>query len=105
MGGVVPAATVMESRLHRLGYVEARTMAPGIFGPAATAYRGHEFHWSSINMDGSPLPAVEIHKPGELSTHAEGIRFKNVWGTYVHAHFASNPEIPANWASFLTRQS
>jgi len=55
-------------------------------------------------MDGLIQPAVEINKPGELSTHPEGIRCKNVWASYVHAHFASNPDIPANWASFLSSQ-
>ncbi len=104
MCGVIPAETMMESRLHRLGYVEARTTSSGLFGPAGTMYRGHEFHWSSIVVDGSAQQAVEIKKPGEFSRHPEGFRLKNVWGTYVHAHFASNPEIPANWSSFLLSQ-
>jgi len=104
MCGVIPAATIMESRLHRLGYVEVKTTSPGLFGPTGTAYRGHEFHWSSMTMDDAMQPAVEIKKPGDLSSHPEGFRWKNVWASYVHAHFASNPGIPANWAAFLSSQ-
>lgn len=102
MCGVIPAATMMESRLHRLGYVEAETVSPGLFGPAGTGYRGHEFHWSSMVMDDVLPPSVEIRKPGELSAKPEGIHLKNVWASYVHTHFASNPDIPANWAAFLS---
>jgi cobyrinic acid a,c-diamide synthase len=105
MCGVIPAETVMESRLHRLGYVEARTASPGLFGPAGTVFRGHEFHWSSMNLDVSPQPVVEIRKPGLNAVQPEGFRLKNVWGTYVHAHFASNPDIPAHWAAFLSSLS
>jgi len=104
MCGVIPAETMMESRLHRLGYVEARTLAPGLFGPAGTMFRGHEFHWSSTSLDVVHQPAVEINKPGLASTQLEGFRLKNVWASYVHAHFASNPDLPAHWASFLSMQ-
>lgn len=106
MCGLIPKTTVMESRLQRLGYVEAKTTSPGLFGPAGTLYRGHEFHWSSMDEDGDGAlkAAVEIKKPGDLSARPEGIRLQNVWGTYVHAHFASNPEIAANWVSFLSSQ-
>ncbi len=105
MCGVIPAETVMGPRLHRLGYVEARTVSPGLFGPAGTTFRGHEFHWSSTSLDVSRQPAVEINKPGLDTKQLEGFRLKNVWGTYVHAHFSSNPDIPANWVAFLSSPS
>lgn len=102
MCGVIPAETVMGSRLHRLGYVEAKTAASGLFGPAGTSFKGHEFHWSSLAVDGEVETALTINKPGVSSVQPEGVHIKNVWASYVHAHFASNPDIPANWASFLS---
>ncbi len=103
MAGVVPAAAAMETRLHRLGYVEAKTAAAGLMGPAGTIYRGHEFHWSSMTGLEKQPPALFIRKPGGNvdSWQPEGYRRGNVWGTYVHAHFASRPEMGASWAAFL----
>ncbi|MBW1645245.1 MAG: cobyrinate a,c-diamide synthase [Deltaproteobacteria bacterium] len=101
MCGIVPATAAMESRLHRLGYVEVRTAAAGLCGPAGTLYRGHEFHWSSMTgLDGCS-PAVFRRRPRGGDWQPEGYHRDRVWGTYVHAHFASNPALAAHWAAFL----
>ena len=33
-----------------LGYREVTTLAETLFGPAGTTLRGHEFHWSDMEM-------------------------------------------------------
>ncbi|MFW5803147.1 MAG: cobyrinate a,c-diamide synthase [Verrucomicrobiota bacterium] len=99
MCGVLPQTTQMQSRLRRLGYVEVATRRAGIFGDAGTRLRGHEFHWSALAEDNSPHePLYEgyyARKPDELLTF--GIRHRNVCASYVHIHFASNPQACEQW--------
>ena len=45
---LLPARTVMQSRLAALGYVTLRTTQPTPLGPAGTTARGHEFHYSRL---------------------------------------------------------
>lgn len=106
MCGVLPQTTHMQSRLRRLGYVEVATRHDGIFGPAGTRLRGHEFHWSAPAEGQDPHEALyEGHyarKPDE--PHSFGIRHHNVWASYVHVHFASNPTVCDHWAQSLRRK-
>ncbi len=95
MCGVIPAMTQMEPRRRRLGYVIAETAADGIFGPAGTALRGHEFHWSSLaDVQEEISPAFTIRHPSDPRTEPKsvGFRLNNVWASYIHLHFASNPD-------------
>ncbi|MFA4943904.1 MAG: cobyrinate a,c-diamide synthase [Lentisphaeria bacterium] len=102
MCGVLPAQTRMQSQLRRLGYVEVESCASGIFGPAGTRLRGHEFHWSEL------APAAEAWAPVFVGRFVRGrraerlgIRRGNVWASYVHVHFASNPAAVQAWAAAL----
>jgi cobyrinic acid a,c-diamide synthase len=102
MCGIIPAGTKMEKRLHRLGYVEVRSPVEGPFKDMI--WRGHEFHWSSISYSSNDFkPAFEIIKPRRSNSEWEptGAKIKNVWVSYVHAHFASCPEIPARMLGFI----
>ncbi len=101
MAGVIPGVAVMRDRLQALGYVEVETRAPSILGPAGTRWRGHQFRYSIFEP---PLP----HRVERLYTVAprwggepfgEGYRIGNVVGSYVHAHWASNPAVAAAFVS------
>lgn len=106
MCGVLPQTTQMQSRLRRLGYVEVATRHAGIFGNAGTRLRGHEFHWSARAEDTPPHePLYEGHyvrKPNE--PHTFGIRHRNVCASYIHVHFASNPEACEQWIQTLRQK-
>jgi cobyrinic acid a,c-diamide synthase len=98
MVGLVPAEAQMRDRLQALGYVEVETQARTILGPAGTRFRGHQFRYSEL----SPAPesssiehAYSVRKRRGDETASEGYRLKNVVATYVHAHWASNPSVPA----------
>ncbi|MEA3333394.1 MAG: cobyrinate a,c-diamide synthase [Pseudomonadota bacterium] len=102
MSGVLPLSTRMEKRRHRLGYVEVECAQDGLFGKSRTAWRGHEFHWSSPDFEPSLSNApLRYRRPGETEWLAAGYSRNRVLGTYIHAHFGSNCEIAANWAAFL----
>ncbi len=102
MSGVLPLSTRMEKRRHRLGYVEVESFTDGLFGKTGTAWRGHEFHWSSPDLEPAfPQAPLRYRRPGESEWLAAGYCRGRVMGTYIHAHFGSNRELAANWAAFL----
>src|SRR5579875_883479 len=94
MCGVVPARTIMCERLQALGYVEARTLNDSILGPAGSAFRGHQFRYSRLELLSSKMaPALAIRRRRDGAALEEGFRLNNVIASYVHAHWASNPSM------------
>ncbi len=92
MCGVVPARTVMCEGLQALGYVEVRTLSDSIFGPAGSAFRGHQFRYSRLELLSPKMaPAFAIRRRRDGAALEEGFRLNNVIASYVHAHWASNP--------------
>ena len=95
MVGLLPGEAVMGDRLAALGYVEVETQARSILGAAGVRFRGHQFRYSELR--GVPDDAARLYKVRRRrdgNTTAEGYQRGNVLGSYVHAHWASNPEIP-----------
>jgi cobyrinic acid a,c-diamide synthase len=95
MVAALPGEAVMADKLQALGYVEVETQARSLLGGAGARFRGHQFRYSELV--GVPDGAERIYKlrrRRDGATTAEGYRRANVVGSYVHAHWASNPEIP-----------
>ena len=90
MCGVLPLTTRMTPSLRSFGYREVVTTAPTLFGPAGTRWRGHEFHHSEL-AENPMAPAFAT--TGWGGAGVEGWARGNVLGTYVHAHFGSNPAL------------
>ena len=96
MAGLIPTEAVMNDRLQALGYAEVTTNAPSILGPAGVKFRGHQYRYSTLEPAPDGVERIYRVNPrwgGEQS--AEGYRVGNVVASYVHAHWASNPSIPA----------
>lgn len=91
MVGALPIRTRMGPGLRALGYreVEARVDTP--LGPAGTRWRGHAFHWAEL--EGAPGVAPAFRATGWGVEEDEGWMRGNVLGTWVHAHFGSNPAL------------
>jgi len=94
MVGVLPATVRMRPRRMALGYTEVVFTDPTPLGPAGTTARGHEFHYSTLE----PVPpsvkrAYRLGGPG-APDRAEGYLIGRTLMSYVHLHFASNPELP-----------
>jgi len=95
MTGVLPLKVRMLPRLKTLGYQEVTLAADGLLGPAGTKARGHEFHYSEIVSGGDNLARLyrlTARRGGEEAS--EGFGIHNVLASYVHLHFASNPDLP-----------
>jgi cobyrinic acid a,c-diamide synthase len=98
MLGLLPGTAVVQSRLQALGYVEVETRADSVFGGAGLRFRGHQFRYSELRGvadDAARLYRVTRCRSGEVS--AEGYSSGSVLGSYVHAHWASNPRLAAGF--------
>jgi cobyrinic acid a,c-diamide synthase len=91
---LLPARTVMQSRLAQLGYVNWRSSRATPLGPAATEARGHQFHYSRLEASGPTTYGVELEHDGERLP--DGLISGNLLAGYAHLHFASNPAIAAS---------
>lgn len=91
MLGLVAGVAVMQPRLAALGYVEVETTAPSILGPAGVRFRGHQFRYSQLaGASTSTRYRVRVRRSGALGD--EGYASGSVLASYVHAHWASDPE-------------
>lgn len=94
MLGLIPGVATMRAKLQALGYVEVETRDRTPIGPAGTQFRGHQFRYSSFEGPVAPQRyALRTKRTGQLQV--EGYGTGAVLGSYVHAHWASNPTIPA----------
>jgi cobyrinic acid a,c-diamide synthase len=98
MVGLFPTQACMREKLQALGYVEVETQARTLLGDKGTRFRGHQFRYSELE----PEPAATLTERGYSlrrrrggETTSEGYRHKNVLASYVHAHWASNPNVAA----------
>jgi cobyrinic acid a,c-diamide synthase len=94
MVGLIPGEAVMADKLAALGYVEVSTTRPSILGPSGTAYRGHQFRYSELVLEGPVERVCELERRRGGQRSLEGYALRNTLASYVHAHWASNPAIP-----------
>jgi cobyrinic acid a,c-diamide synthase len=98
MLGLVEGSAHMQSSLAALGYVEVETREPCLLGPAGTRFRGHQFRYSRFETTRAPAAyRISVKRTG--ASLEEGYGHGNVLGSYVHAHWASSPQIPAYFAA------
>ena len=106
MAGTIPADAVMHDRLQALGYVEVETVGPSILGATGLRFRGHQFRYSELSPPPDPSTvetAYTVRKRRGNDTTREGYRTRNVVASYVHAHWASNPQIAAAFVASCVR--
>ncbi len=92
LAGVVPAEATMTAHLT-LGYREAVTMVNSPIGPAGTAMRGHEFHYSSLEPAGTAL-----RLSSRWGARPEGWATETLLATYLHHHPGGDPSLVAAFA-------
>lgn len=92
MAHVLPVRAAMGDRFRALGYREAVTTEDTMLGPSWTMLRGHEFHYSSITGADEVDAVYKVRDRKGWTSLREGYRKGNTLGTYIHAHFASNPD-------------
>jgi cobyrinic acid a,c-diamide synthase len=86
MAGVLSGVHARMTEHLTIGYRQARTRQAGIFGPAGTALRGHEFHRSVATPPGD---ALELE--GRFASGRAGYATPSMFASYLHQHLAATP--------------
>jgi cobyrinic acid a,c-diamide synthase len=81
MAGLVPVATSFAAPRLSLGYREMRHAGALPFPPAL---RGHEFHYSMLERQGSAEPLFEVRDAAGHDLGPAGARVGRVMGSYLH---------------------
>jgi cobyrinic acid a,c-diamide synthase len=101
MAGLLPLSIGMTNSLVHFGYTEIEFVESGL-AAAGTRLRGHSFHCSRvIREDGVQKTAVVHYSLSKHSEH-EGFAAGNVFGSYVHLHFAADPELAARFVALAS---
>ena len=84
MAGLLDVATSFEKRRMHLGYRAVTTTADGVFGPAGTALKGHEFHYATVIDAGRDAPFALAGDAYGSAPVPTGSRRGRVSGTFFH---------------------
>jgi cobyrinic acid a,c-diamide synthase len=93
MVGLLPTTVRMTPRRLTLAYTEVEFTTDAILGPQGSCARGHEFHYSTMDPVPDSIPRVYRLRQKLGGERAEGYRVNNALMSYVHLHFASNPDL------------
>jgi cobyrinic acid a,c-diamide synthase len=97
MAGVISAdATMGGARV--LGYRAARTTVASPLGPAGTALRGHEFHYSATEPGGDALVLT-----GRNGVTKGGFAGPSMLASYLHVHLAGAPRLAEAFVAAATQ--
>jgi len=89
MLGLFKGSARLTSRLHAVGYVEAVAVADSLLFPRGARFRGHEFHYSTVNGVTAEF-AYELLKGVGIESKKDGIFRENVLASYTHLHALGN---------------
>lgn len=98
MTGIFPGHSYMTQSLKRFGYCSAQAKTNTLLARQGSSIRGHEFHYSDFDTTLEPVLTFTKERDGkELSRWDGGYQVKNTFASYLHIHFAQNPELILNW--------
>ncbi|WP_456295662.1 cobyrinate a,c-diamide synthase [Vibrio sp. AK197] len=98
MVGVLPGTSQMTKSLKRFGYCYAKATQNTLLCDVDSIIRGHEFHYSEFTTALEPAFSLYKERDGEiLSKWKGGYQLDNTLASYLHVHFAQNPQFLLNW--------
>lgn len=112
--GHFPWSCRMENKRRGLGYRAARTLVPSCLGPVGTLLRGHVFHYSTAAEPGDldltpngnmpeeprrPQRLFNAENAAGITQPPFGVSLGSVAASYLHVHFASNPDLAQNFVA------
>jgi len=98
MAGVLPTSIQMTDRLVHFGYADLHFLEDGL-AEKDTWVRGHSFHYSKLIDDGGTDKKAVAHYSLSGDTRPEGFTAGNIFGSYIHIHFAGSPLVAARFVS------
>lgn len=98
MAGLLPISIQMTDGLVHFGYAEMQFVQDGL-AAKGTCVRGHSFHCSRIIGEGELAKTAIVHYSLSRKSESEGFAVGNVFGSYVHLHFAAEPSLAERFVS------
>ena len=97
MCGVLSGHGYATDHLVRFGYCEARTRRDGLFGPAGTVMKGHEFHYYDTTDNGE---GMDVRKPVGKRRWTAEVYSDTMAAGFPHFYYESSPQAVASflWA-------
>ncbi|KJS16087.1 MAG: cobyrinic acid a,c-diamide synthase [Peptococcaceae bacterium BRH_c4b] len=92
LAGVVPGECRMQKKRAALGYVTATALDDNILVDRGEVLRGHEFHYSVLELDQGIPGAYRLAKEGTDGHRTDGYASGNILASYLHINFAGHPE-------------
>lgn len=89
MAGVLPADIEMHERYRALDHVELRAREDTLSARAGQSLRGHEFHYSSAEVDPDARFAFDVERGSGIDGEHDGLIEYRTLGTYAHVHAES----------------
>jgi len=86
MAGVLPADVRMCDRYQALDHVELRADRDTLSAGAGETRRGHEFHYSSADVDSDARLVFEVLRGSGIADERDGLAEYRTLGTYCHLH-------------------
>lgn len=98
MANLLPLSFAMTQGLVQFGYAEIHFLEEGL-AAKGSRLRGHSFHCSRIIHDGGADKKAIVHYSISGDRRSEGFTAGNVFGSYIHLHFAGEPSLAARFIS------
>jgi cobyrinic acid a,c-diamide synthase len=92
MAEIIPGECRMQKKRAALGYVTATALEDSILAARGEVLRGHEFHYSILELEQSVPGAYHLSKEGVAGRHTDGYVSGNILASYLHINFAGHPE-------------
>jgi cobyrinic acid a,c-diamide synthase len=86
MAGVLPGEAGMHGRFQALGYVDARSTGASPLLAAGLSFRGHEFHYSSVETAPDARFALSLGRGKGIAEGKDGLCEHATLGGYSHAY-------------------
>jgi len=92
-------------RFKTLGYVQVDLLQDSLWGTKNTVIRGHEFHYSEITEplgnNHSLQKVYSVKRRSGSESSIEGFQKQNILASYMHLHFASQPQTVKNFVKTM----
>lgn len=99
MCGVFNYPSTMTKNVQALSYVISEAQNDNIILKKGESFRGHEFHYSKIEINGQkPQYAFKILRGKGITGSEDGLMENNTVASYVHTHVAACPQFGMNFA-------
>ncbi|MGZ7048872.1 MAG: Ni-sirohydrochlorin a,c-diamide synthase [Methanobacterium sp.] len=97
MCGIFNYDSRMTKKVQGLSYVIAEASRDNVITKKGEQFRGHEFHYSEVFLNGiKPQFAFKILRGKGITNSMDGLMNKNTVASYIHTHTAACPQFAPN---------